>query len=274
MIKIFFKNGVISSKDEDIPELGISDELNILLKVNFSGLCGSDVHRLKEFSNTKNSIPTLGHEIVGTVFKSNSKKYKIGDHVVVQPIGYCRKCENCRLGKIQFCKDSLNIGKNLDGGFSEYIKVSMRFLYKIDSPEQEYVLTDGLACIIHSENIIGQIKNKKICIIGDGAISETAVRYFSLNNKVTNLVKNSESRNDIYSDRINIEEARKEPKFRDMFDIVFECVGGSNEYLIDYSVNLLKYGGTLVVLGVYKKRLLSKNLFKKFVFKRNKTNRI
>lgn len=267
MIKVSFQNGIISLENDAIPWLDDFDYSNVLIKVNYSGLCGSDVHRLKEFFSIKNNIPTLGHEIVGTVFKSSAKRFKVGDIVVVQPMGYCAECENCLLGKIQFCNNSINIGKNIDGGFSEYIKVPERLLYKINFLEKEYALTDSLACIIHSENSIGKIKNKHICIIGDGSVSEIAVRYFSLDNQITNLVKNSESCNDIYCNRINIEEARKEPKFRDMFDIVLECVGGNNEYLIDYSVNLLKYGGILIALGVYKKDFYPKIYLRNLLFK-------
>lgn len=253
MLKINFKKGIILMEESDIPKLESIDFESVILKVKYSGLCGSDMHRIRDSLNKMTSMCTLGHEIVGEVLQSNDSRFSKGDFAVVMPIGFCGKCNNCKNGKTQFCNNSINIGKNTDGGFSELLKIPSKLLYKINSLNKNYVLTDSLACIMHAENLIGKIKNKKIGILGDGAISELAVRYFSIENEVINFVKNIEETTDKYAKRIKTDNATNQNNFQNYFDLVFECVGGKNKNLINFSGEILNFNGTLLILGVYDK---------------------
>lgn len=267
MIQIKFVKGKCEILETNPPVLGKGTNFDVLIKVLFSGLCGSDIHRIKNFQQNKLSIPTLGHEIVGVVEDSKSTQFSKGDFVVAMPIINCSNCINCKKGHSQFCENPFSIGKNTDGGFSEYLLMPGKSLYKIDKPIKEYVLTDPFACVLHTENLIGKLKNKKICIIGDGAISEIAVRYFSLNNKIVNLVKNMPEGADKYGKRIRSNNNRIIKTYSNYFDVVFECVGGNSPDLINFSADLLNVGGKLVVLGVYDKDFYSniylRNLFYK-----------
>ena len=100
MLKVFFKKGEICVKETDTPKLNFDDFENVILRVIYSGFCGSDIHRIDDFSDFKNTIPTLGHEIVGEVIYSNNSKFSSGCLAVLMPIGSCGKCKYCKIGKI------------------------------------------------------------------------------------------------------------------------------------------------------------------------------
>ena len=81
-----------------MPELTIDESL---VKVEFAGLCGSDMHRIKAPTSHETQI-VMGHEIIGTVEKSD-KETLIGKKVVINPIAHCGKCSYCNDGLTQFC---------------------------------------------------------------------------------------------------------------------------------------------------------------------------
>ncbi len=86
----------------------------VLLKIECVGVCGSDVHYFHEgrcgtfFLDKQRDIPyMLGHEAAGVVVEvgANVKNLKAGDRVCCEPGKACGKCEMCRSGKYNLCRD-------------------------------------------------------------------------------------------------------------------------------------------------------------------------
>ncbi|KAH9845586.1 GroES-like protein [Teratosphaeria destructans] len=93
----------------DIPEPGPDD---CLVHVRATGICGSDVHFLKEGHIGSSCVTTelgLGHESAGVVVKigANVTKLKPGDRVALECGIPCSKptCEFCRTGVYHRCPD-------------------------------------------------------------------------------------------------------------------------------------------------------------------------
>lgn len=71
-----------------IPVPRIKDEDDVLIKVAYAGVCGTDLHIIQgEFPCNRTMPFTLGHEFTGTVVAVGSKVYtlKKGDRVAVDP---------------------------------------------------------------------------------------------------------------------------------------------------------------------------------------------
>lgn len=107
------------------PEIGIND---LLIRVDRTGICGTDVHIYKWDEWSQRTIPTpmvIGHEFVGEVVKmgSNVKDFQVGDLVSAEGHVVCGRCRNCLAGRRHLCKDTLGIGVNRPGAFAEYISV-------------------------------------------------------------------------------------------------------------------------------------------------------
>jgi len=92
----------------------------ILLKLTICGLCGTDFFKLNNATESAGTV--LGHEIVGTVEKSVSSRFRQGDRIVVPHHVSCGECALCQRGSTTQCPE---FKKNLfsPGGFSEFVLI-------------------------------------------------------------------------------------------------------------------------------------------------------
>jgi threonine 3-dehydrogenase len=109
------------------PETGIND---VLIHVDRTGICGTDLHIYKWDEWAQKTIPTpmvVGHEFVGEVAEvgSNVKDFFPGEIVSAEGHVVCGRCRNCLAGRRHLCKDTQGIGVNRPGAFAEYISVPM-----------------------------------------------------------------------------------------------------------------------------------------------------
>lgn len=103
------------------PSLGSGD---ILVGVKYAGVCGTDV---RIYQGTKKIKPPriTGHEFAGEIVEVGREVtgYRVGERVTVYPVLFCGKCYACRRGRKNICLNRITLGYELDGGFSEYIKI-------------------------------------------------------------------------------------------------------------------------------------------------------
>lgn len=109
------------------PEVGIND---VLIRVDRTGICGTDVHIYKWDDWAQRTIPVpmvVGHEFVGEVVRvgANVKDFFPGEVVSAEGHVVCGRCRNCLAGRRHLCKDTVGIGVNRPGAFAEYISVPM-----------------------------------------------------------------------------------------------------------------------------------------------------
>ncbi|HUD46722.1 MAG TPA: L-threonine 3-dehydrogenase [Candidatus Baltobacteraceae bacterium] len=114
---------------EDVPkpQAGVND---VLIKVNRTGICGTDLHIYKWDAWARKTIPVpmvVGHEFVGHVIEtgSNVKDFHEGDLVSGEGHVVCGRCRNCLAGRRHLCADTKGIGVNRPGAFAEYLVLPM-----------------------------------------------------------------------------------------------------------------------------------------------------
>lgn len=114
---------------EDVPEpqVGVND---VLIKVDRTGICGTDVHIYKWDDWAKKTIPVpmvVGHEFVGEVVEVGSNVLDFHPGEVVSGEGHvvCGRCRNCLAGRRHLCNKTQGIGVNRPGAFAEYIALPM-----------------------------------------------------------------------------------------------------------------------------------------------------
>ena len=109
------------------PEMGIND---VLIKVDRTGICGTDVHIHNWDSWAQKAVPVpmvVGHEFVGEIVEvgSNVADFHAGDVVSGEGHVVCGRCRNCMAGRRHLCADTKGIGVNRPGAFAEYIVLPM-----------------------------------------------------------------------------------------------------------------------------------------------------
>ena len=88
-------------------DLGSED---IGFRIDYAGICHSDIHQVREEWGPSLYPMVPGHEIVGTVTELGQgvTKFKIGDRIGVGVfIDSCRTCRNCAKGLEQYCSDGM-----------------------------------------------------------------------------------------------------------------------------------------------------------------------
>jgi propanol-preferring alcohol dehydrogenase len=114
----------------------------ILVKINWTGLCGSDKSLLHDdwkafgVSMLPQTHGIAGHEgagIVVAVGEGMQKRWKIGDRAGIKWIAStCGECEFCLSGTDEVhCEKQVNSGFSAPGTFQEYCVVDGRYTSKI-----------------------------------------------------------------------------------------------------------------------------------------------
>jgi 2-desacetyl-2-hydroxyethyl bacteriochlorophyllide A dehydrogenase len=106
-----------------IPEVGPND---ILIKVKYCGICGSDVHSFGTGLYI-NKGQIMGHEFSGEVVKvgSNVSNIRRGERGTGFYAGVCGTCYWCQKHQYTLCPDLFknSTGYGLSGAFAEYVKI-------------------------------------------------------------------------------------------------------------------------------------------------------
>jgi propanol-preferring alcohol dehydrogenase len=108
----------------------------VLVRVRAAGICHSDINYLEGIGKVGKLPITLGHEIAGTIARRGSKVRGLGegDRVLVHYVVSCGRCTFCRTQRENYCLNYRMIGKDMDGGFAEYVKVPARSIVKLPEP--------------------------------------------------------------------------------------------------------------------------------------------
>ena len=169
------KKGVGNFEICDIPLPEVKNEDDVVIKVSAAGVCGTDVHIYHDvFQNYPPVV--LGHEFSGVVTAVGTavKNFKVGDRVVGEPhTKFCGKCEMCRAGKIQLCKEKRSPGWGINGAFSDSLVMPELFLHHVpDSvPDDVAALTEPMAIVTHSVLERTKIEPQDVvAVVGAGPI--------------------------------------------------------------------------------------------------------
>ncbi|NLW15586.1 MAG: alcohol dehydrogenase catalytic domain-containing protein [Erysipelothrix sp.] len=176
-MKIAVFDKVRSVKIETITKPEVTDE-TVLVKVLASAIC---TWEQRVYSGVKEvEFPFVGgHEISGEIVDVGKnidlKKFKLGQKVVVGTFLSCYECDACKRGDHQVC-EYLDHSRKLEGtdfigmgGFSEYLVVHPKHLFKYESMKDEIAcLIEPVSCCIHSIEKSGIQFGDTVLIIGCG----------------------------------------------------------------------------------------------------------
>ena len=145
----------------------------IIIKVFYSGVCGSDLSTYKGSHPYKKYPTILGHEASGIIeyIGKSVKKFNVGDRVCIQSFSACQICNYCDKSLYNLCKNKKILNyKDLNGSFAEYLIGNEGLFFKIPDTVsyKEGALVEPLSIALHSINIIDGVKNKDIAILGSG----------------------------------------------------------------------------------------------------------
>jgi alcohol dehydrogenase len=112
-----------------VDDPGIQDPTDVIVKVDTTTICGTDLHILKGDVPAVTEGRVLGHEAVGTIVETGAAVSSLakGDRVLVPAITSCGRCGPCKRGMAAHCEAVGGIGwifgHLIDGVQAEYARV-------------------------------------------------------------------------------------------------------------------------------------------------------
>jgi len=155
-----------------------SDE--VLIKVEYVGLCGSDIHGFESGPFIPPKDPNqkigLGHECSGTIVEIGNcvTNFKVGDRVTIEPGIPCGKCKYCMEGRYNICPsvDFMATQPNYRGSLTNYLCHPERFTYLLPDNMDliEGSLVEPAAVGMHAAMLSGIKPGESAVILGAGCI--------------------------------------------------------------------------------------------------------
>jgi D-arabinitol dehydrogenase (NADP+) len=233
----------------EVPEPGPGE---LMIQVMASGICGTDLHIYRgEYMGRYPVIP--GHEFSGLVAAVGNQitRFKVGDHVAVEPNIACDNCVNCLNNRQNFCLNWQAIGVTLPGGMEEYVIVPERAAFPIgDLPFEHGAFMEPLSCVVHGIERARIGLADHVAIFGAGPIGILMLQMARIQGAAhITVLEINPGRADLASemgaDRVvsSFEELRA-----DTYDIVIDATGAIP--LMNRSIDYVRMGGTVLLFGV------------------------
>jgi len=106
----------------------------ILVHVSACGICHTELDEIEGRTPPPGLPIVLGHQVIGRVVDKGTsvRRFKKGDRVGIGWIySSCGKCQFCRAGNENLCPEFKATGRDVNGGYAEYMTVHEDFAYTI-----------------------------------------------------------------------------------------------------------------------------------------------
>jgi propanol-preferring alcohol dehydrogenase len=242
-------------------------EGELLIKVNACGVCHTEIDEI-EGRTPPGVFPVVpGHQVVGRVEKAgkNITVIRPGDRVGVAWIySACGKCPYCLSGNENLCEEFRATGRDVNGGYAEYMVVSEKYAYPIPG-----FFTDVEAAPLLCAGAIGyrsvalaEMKDgKRIGLTGFGASAHLVlklIRYRYPRSEVFVFARNPEER--AFALELGAQwagdTADKPPR---LLDCIIDTTPVWSPVV--YALECLKPGGRLVINAIRKESIDREYLF-------------
>jgi len=117
----------------DIPK-PVPDANEVLIKISACGVCHTELDEIEGRTPPPQLPIILGHQIVGRVVQNgpHAHRFQIGDRVGVAWINSaCGQCFRCKSGDENLCDKFSATGRDVQGGYAEFVTVLEDFAYTI-----------------------------------------------------------------------------------------------------------------------------------------------
>jgi 2-desacetyl-2-hydroxyethyl bacteriochlorophyllide A dehydrogenase len=227
-----------------------------LVRVTHSGVCGTD---LKIYNG---GIPVdyprvMGHEMIGEIAAGADA----GTRVIVDPIVFCGHCEDCRTGQENLCTNGFLLGRDKDGGFSDFMAVPADAVVALpDNISNECApLIQVMTTCVHAQERAPITSGEAVVVIGLGVSGQLHIQLAKARGAYPVIgITGSPVRREMAqqygadytlaaSDRV-ADEVRKLTAGRGA-DLVIECAGAAPT--LAQSIDIARPGGRILLFGIY-----------------------
>lgn len=233
----------------------------VLIKVRYCGICGSDVDAYKTGMYEPGII--IGHEFSGKIVGVGEavSGWREGDRVTVNGVIPCGACWFCHHGRPSLCEDMAMTGITYHGAFAEFMVAPARGLHRLpdEVSDRQAALVDPLATALHGVRRSALKPGDRVLILGAGPIglmtlqcallagaravyaSEISPTRRGLAQRLGATAVFDPRETNLYVALDEVTEGRGP-------DVVFECAGVPAT--LQDAITLVRKGGQIMVVGI------------------------
>ena len=227
----------------------------VLVRVNFCGVCRTDLHVVEGELPPRKSPVIPGHQVVGTIEKlgEGAHRFPVGARIGIPWLHSADlTCEYCRAGMENLCDHPEFTGYTADGGYAQYATAPEDFVYAIPgnfADEQAAPLLCAGIIGFRSLRLTGIKPGGRLAFYGFGAAAHVAIqvaRHWHVEvYAATRGVKHQQLA--LQLGAVWAGEATGEPPAKLDAAIIFAPAGE----LVPAALRALKKGGVLVLGGIH-----------------------
>ncbi len=251
----------LSIEDVEAPQIRPGD---LLIKVEYCGICGSDLHATEEGALVVPDGQILGHEFTGTVVETGAEagpEWQVGQTVTAVPVNACADCgRTCRLGMGIHCPNNIITGFGAPGAYAEYIRVDSGNALRLPDGLS---LRDGATAepLSVGHHVIDKAQMRPgtdVLVIGAGPIGLSCAAFARFagarNVVVSEFAENRRQRALAMGATAAVDPAAGDvaAQYAEIAggppELVIECVGVPG--MLDLCIGLVKHQGKVMVCGV------------------------
>jgi len=234
----------------------------VLVRITHSGVCGTDY---KIFNGSiKVPYPLIpGHEMAGEVAGVGADLKvgpSIGERVIIDPETYDGTCFYCSKGLTNLCPNGTLIGRDVNGGFAEYLQVPATQVHRLpDSIDDRTApMIQVLTTCLHAQRQVETFPGDTVVVIGLGVTGQLHVQLAKARGaRVIGITRSAEKR--AMAEKLGadltiaggdeaIQKVREATEGRGA-DLTIETTGVMKQ-LAD-SIHMTRFGGKVLMFGIY-----------------------
>jgi 2-desacetyl-2-hydroxyethyl bacteriochlorophyllide A dehydrogenase len=243
-------NPKIDLERREVPAPGPGE---LKLRVEASGLCGTDLHIASgEYPLARPGV-VIGHEFAGTIVEVGpgvAGSLRVGDRVTVDPNVPCRTCYYCHNARPHLCENPQGIGVTRNGGLAELAVVPASQAYRVPEglPAEAAALTEPLACALHAVDLADLQPGGTAAVLGAGPIGVLCAALLVAAGASKVVVSEPQLERRERARDFGAEPVEPGAVPDGEADVVLECVGRVET--MKAAVEAARPGGTVVWVGV------------------------
>lgn len=264
-MKAMVTTGALQMVMRDV-ECPMPNKGQVQVKVEYCGICGSDVHYYKDGKIGDHVLDhdiILGHEVSGVVTAIGQEvtELKIGDRVALEPGIACGKCEFCKTGHYNLCPEmTFFADPPTPGALQEYVVHPADLCFKLPDnvSTMEGALVEPLSVGLHAAGTGNVELGESVLILGTGCIGlvtllackargAAEIVVVDLYDKRLEFAKKLGATHVINAKKENVLERANEILGKEGADVVFETAG--SVVTISQTPFLVKVGGRIILVG-------------------------
>jgi L-gulonate 5-dehydrogenase len=232
---------------------------DVLVRISHTGICGTD------FKIYSGAIPVsypriMGHEMAGEIVEGgDSGAFRAGDRVIIDPELYCGTCFHCRIGQTHLCPNGMLIGRDINGGFAEYVTAPATHVFRVpDSIDSRLApMIQVLTTCLHAQRQVAIFPGESVVVTGLGVTGQLHVQLAKARGAgVIGVTRRAEKRQ--LAERLGadvtipagdgaVEKVRDATEGRGA-DVIIETTGVLP--VVASAVNMVRSGGRLLLFGI------------------------